>query len=178
MQAPLPLGEVYQLIEPGPVVLLSTRNRAGEANIMTLSWHMMMAFNPPLIAVLVSSADHSHTALSETGDCVIGIPSVDELDLVIALGNSSGRDIDKIATFDVAIQPASRVRAPLIVPCMANLECQVLDRTLVPRFDLFVLEVVAAWRTPGREAVPMLHHRGHGVFAVDGEIRKTASGMP
>ncbi|TIV06060.1 MAG: flavin reductase family protein, partial [Mesorhizobium sp.] len=35
----LPLADVYRLIEPGPVVLLSTRSRQGRSNIMTMSWH-------------------------------------------------------------------------------------------------------------------------------------------
>ena len=46
---PLPLAEVYRLIEPGPVVLVSTM-RDGRAKIMTMSWHMMVDFEPPIIA--------------------------------------------------------------------------------------------------------------------------------
>lgn len=42
----LTLFDVYQLIEPGPVVLLATSLR-GRANLMTLSWHMMVEFTPP-----------------------------------------------------------------------------------------------------------------------------------
>jgi hypothetical protein len=33
-----PLSKVYGLLEPGPVVLLTTAHR-GRANVMTLSWH-------------------------------------------------------------------------------------------------------------------------------------------
>ena len=39
----LPLSKVYQLIEPGPVVLLTTAHR-GRVNVMTMSWHMMVDF--------------------------------------------------------------------------------------------------------------------------------------
>ncbi len=53
-----PLAKVYQLIEPGPVVLLATAHK-GRANIMTMSWHMMVDFEPPLIACIVSEADYS-----------------------------------------------------------------------------------------------------------------------
>jgi len=58
----LPLSKVYQLLEPGPVVLLTTA-RKGRANVMTMSWHMMVEFEPPLVACVVSSADFSFTAL-------------------------------------------------------------------------------------------------------------------
>ena len=39
----LPLNRVYQLIEPGPLVLLTTRHR-DRANVMAMSWHMMVDF--------------------------------------------------------------------------------------------------------------------------------------
>ena len=71
----LPLGKVYQLIEPGPVVMLTTAQR-GRADIMTMSWHMMVDFEPPLIACVVSEADYSFAALRATGECVIAIPAV------------------------------------------------------------------------------------------------------
>jgi len=52
------LSKVYQVLEPGPVVLLTTAHK-GRANIMTLSWHMMVEFEPPLVACVVSNRNHS-----------------------------------------------------------------------------------------------------------------------
>ena len=54
----LPLSKAYQLLEPGPVVLLTTA-RKGQANIMIMSWHMMVEFETPLVACVVSNANHS-----------------------------------------------------------------------------------------------------------------------
>ena len=61
----LPLSKVYQLLEPGPVVLLTTAYK-GRANVMTMSWHMMIEFEPPLVACVVSNANHSFAALRTT----------------------------------------------------------------------------------------------------------------
>ena len=58
----LALSEVYRLLEPGPVVLLTT-SRAGRDNVMAMSWHMMVEFTPPLVACVVSDADYSFAAL-------------------------------------------------------------------------------------------------------------------
>ena len=44
----LPLSAVYRLLEPGPVVMVTTAG-PGRANIMTMSWHMMMEFEAPRI---------------------------------------------------------------------------------------------------------------------------------
>ena len=48
----LALSKVYQLLEPGPVVLLSTAHH-DRANVMTMSWHMMV--NPDWQAVAVKA---------------------------------------------------------------------------------------------------------------------------
>jgi flavin reductase (DIM6/NTAB) family NADH-FMN oxidoreductase RutF len=58
----LPLSKVYQLLEPGPVVLLTTA-RKRRPIVMTLSWHMMVEFEPPLVACVVSNRSHSFAAL-------------------------------------------------------------------------------------------------------------------
>jgi flavin reductase (DIM6/NTAB) family NADH-FMN oxidoreductase RutF len=71
----LPLSKVYQLPEPSPVVLLTTA-RKGRANVMTMSWHMMVEFEPPLVACVVSSADHSFAALRVTRESVIAVPAL------------------------------------------------------------------------------------------------------
>ena len=93
---PLPLSKVYQLLEPGPVVLLTTAI-GGRANVMTMSWHMMVEFTPPLIACVVSNADYSFAALRKARECVIAIPAVALTDKVVQIGNCSGRDVDKFA---------------------------------------------------------------------------------
>ena len=42
----LSLSKVYGLLEPGPVVLVSTAHK-GRSNVMTMSWHTMLEFEPP-----------------------------------------------------------------------------------------------------------------------------------
>ena len=174
---PFPLDKVYQLIEPGPVVLLTTAF-GGKPNVMTMSWHMMMEFTPPRIACIVSSADHSFSALFKTGECVIAIPSADMAEKVVAIGNCSGRDTDKFAEIGLTPLPAEEVSAPLIGECFANLECKVVDRDFIERHNLFVLDVVKAWHDPKQVAPKTLHHKGYGTFAVDGEEITLASKMP
>lgn len=173
----LPLSKVYQLLEPGPVVLLTTAS-GGKANAMTMSWHMMVDFEPPLVACVVSNGDHSFAALRKTKECVIAIPSVEIADLVVKIGNCSGRDLDKFAAFALTTKKAERVAAPLLPECIANLECRVVETRLVDKYNLFILEVVKAWVDPKRKNAKTMYHRGYGTFAVDGEIIKLESRMP
>jgi flavin reductase (DIM6/NTAB) family NADH-FMN oxidoreductase RutF len=172
----LPLSKVYQLLEPGPVVLLTTA-RNGRANVMAMSWHMMIEFEPPQVACVVSGNDYSFAALRSTGECVIAVPARKLVRKVVDVGNSSGRDIDKFEAFGLTKLPASRVEPPLIADCFANLECKVTDMHLVNKYNLFILEVLKAWIDPEQKNPRTIHHRGYGTFTVDGAIIKLKSRM-
>lgn len=172
----LPLSKVYGLLEPGPVVLLTTV-RAGRPNVMTLSWHTMMEFEPPLVGCVVSDRNHSFRALKTTRECVINIPTVELAEKVVGCGNCSGAQTDKFAVFGLTPVPAALVGAPLIAECYANLECRVSDTRMVAKFGFFVLEVVRAWLDRAVTCPQTIHHLGHGNFMVAGERIKLKSRM-
>lgn len=167
MMKTFPLAKVFHWIEPGPVVLVTTANK-GRANIMTMSWHMMMEFEPPLIGCIVAPLDYSFTALKTTRECVIGIPTVDLASKVVEIGNCSGKEVDKFKTFGLTPIPGEKVKAPLIAECVANLECRVVNTSLAAKYSLFVLEAVKAWADPKRKERRTIHHNGDGTFVVDG----------
>ena len=173
----LPLSKVYQLLEPGPVVLLPTAHK-GRANVMAMSWHMMVEFEPPLVACIVSNRDYSFAALRASKQCVIAIPALELAPKVVAVGNCSGRSVDKFERFGLTPLPAQRVASPLVAECFANLECKVADTHLVNKYNLFVLEVIKAWIDPAQKNPKTIHHRGYGRFAVDGKMIKLKSKMP
>jgi flavin reductase (DIM6/NTAB) family NADH-FMN oxidoreductase RutF len=136
-----------------------------------------MEFEPPLVGCVVSGKDFSFTALRATRECVLNIPTADLARQVVACGNCSGRDMDKFAAFRLTPEASTLVAVPRIAECYANLECRVADTRLVNRYNYFVLEVVKAWVDPACKAPQTLHHRGKGVFAVDGEVIRLPSKM-
>ena len=172
----LPLSRVYRLLEPGPVVLLTTA-REGRANVMTLSWHTMMEFAPPLVGCVIGGQAYSFGMLQESGECVINIPTLELAEQVTGCGNCSGRDTDKFKTFQLTPAPAARVAPPLIRECYANLECRVADSWLVEKYNFFILEVLKAWIDPSSKDPRTIHHRGKGAFMVAGETIKLPSKM-
>ena len=60
-----PLSRVYRLLEPGPVVLVTTACK-GRANIMTMSWLTMMEFEPPIVGFVISNRNHTFGILKAT----------------------------------------------------------------------------------------------------------------
>lgn len=163
----LPLSQVYGLLEPGPVVLVSTAH-LGRANIMPMSWHTMMEFVPPLVGCVVSNQNYTFQVLRATGECVINVPTVELAKKVVACGNASGQSVDKFDRFGLTPVAGTFVNAPLVAECYANLECKVVDRKLVAKYNFFVLEVVKAWIDPRVKRPRTIHHQEEGLFRVPG----------
>ena len=169
-----PLSKVYGLLEPGPVVMVTTA-REGKANIMTMSWHTMLDFEPPLVGCVISNRHYTFDIVKATRECVINFPTVELAEKVVGCGNSSGRRIDKFRVFGLTRATASCVEAPLIDECYANLECKVVDGKMAARYNLFILEVLKAWIDPEKTDPRTIHHRGRGLFMVAGGTIKLPS---
>ena len=172
----LPLSKVYRLLEPGPVVLVSTASK-GKTDIMALSWHMMIEFEPPLVGCVISNRNHTFGLVKATKECVINIPTVELAAQVVGCGNTSGRRTDKYKKFGLTPVAGSRVKAPLIEECYANLECQVVDMRMAAQYNIFILEVLKAWIDPSKKQPRTMHHRGKGTFMVAGRTITLPSKM-
>jgi flavin reductase (DIM6/NTAB) family NADH-FMN oxidoreductase RutF len=158
------ISKAFTLIEPGPVVLLTT-NDGTKNNIMTISWTMVVDFTPKF-AITTGPWNHSYAALQKSKECVISIPTVDLLDKVVGVGTCSGADTDKFEKFGLTPVEAKQVRAPLIKECLANIECKVID--IVEQHNIVILEGVAATFDESRKEQRTIHAVGDGTFVVDG----------
>ncbi|MBN1793969.1 MAG: flavin reductase family protein [Candidatus Omnitrophica bacterium] len=164
-----PLSKVYGLLETGPVVLVSTAYKK-RSNIMTMSWHTMLEFEPPLVGCVISNRNRTFDILRKTGECVINIPTVELTEKVVACGNTHGDKVDKFKTYTLTPRSARMVASPLIDECYANLECRVADRRMIRAYNLFILEVLKAWIKPTGNIPKTIHHHGRGNFSVAGKI--------
>ncbi|MFT8776822.1 MAG: flavin reductase family protein [Gluconacetobacter liquefaciens] len=160
----LPISKAFTLLEPGPVVLVTTHDGRRD-NVMTISWTMVLDFSASF-ALTTGPWNYSFAALQRTKECVIAIPTVDMIDTVVGTGTCSGKDTDKFAKFGLVREKAGHVRAPLIGQCLAHIECRVVD--FIERYSVVVLEGVAAYMDAGRRERRMIHAIGDGSFVVDG----------
>jgi len=97
---------------------------------MTMSWHTMIDFEPPIVGCVVSNRNFTFNILKATRECVINIPTVELAGKAVGCGNTSGRDIDKFKTFGLTTAAASKVVAVLIavltVFCCIAVTCRML----------------------------------------------------
>lgn len=161
----LPINKTFTLIEPGPVVFITT-NDGEQNNIMTISWTMVMDFTPRF-AITTGSWNYSYTALCNAKECVIAIPTVDLIDQVVGVGICSGADTDKFKKFGLTPLKGKHVAAPLIKECLANIECKVID--IVKKHNIVVLDGIAAYVDESRPEKRTIHAIGDGTFIADGD---------
>lgn len=174
---PVALHEVRRYLEPGPVLLVSA-SHGGERDVMVMGWHTVMEFSPSLVGCVISRANHSHHLIRASGECVLNLPTGAQIEQVLGVGSTTGREIDKFAAFGLTPEDSEQVAAPSIRECHAQFECRLHDDSLVERYDFFVWEVVAA-RALARPRWPeTLHYRGDGAFMVSGPtIQRRRKGL-
>ena len=138
---------------------------------------MMVDFEPPIVACVISNRDYTFEMLRKTRECVINIPTVEMATKVTGCGNTTGSRTDKFKKFHLTPIPASEVGAPLIKECYASLECRVIDTRMVQKYNIFILEVVKAWVSQPKGYPRTMHHFGRGNFMVAGKTIRLPSRM-
>jgi flavin reductase (DIM6/NTAB) family NADH-FMN oxidoreductase RutF len=157
-----PVSNIRQLLEPGPVVLVSSAWKS-KNNIMTMGWHTVMEFSPALIGCVIADNNVSFEMIRKSRECVINVPTADLVDKVVGIGNCSGDEVDKFEQFGLTPVPGTKVAAPSIRECFANLECRIADARLVKVYNFFILEVLKAQVANAPKYPQTIHYgvRGH-----------------
>lgn len=164
----IPVERVRRYLEPGPIVLVSSRWR-DSTNIMTMGWHLVMEFSPALVGCVIAAGNHSFEMIRQSRECVINLPSTQMTDTVVKIGNTSGADIDKFTEFGLTALDAEGVSAPLIAECHGNFACRLYDDALIDKYNFFVFEVVSAQVAARPDLPETIHYTGDGVFMVSGK---------
>ena len=178
MRVPVPLRQASKLLNHGPTTLISSAAK-GRRNVMAAAWVMPLDFEPPKLAVVIAGDTFTRELVDASGELVVQVPPRALVDLTWTVGSTSGSDGDKFERLGIATSPASKVGAPLIDGCLAWLEAKVIPRPdLAKDFDLFLVDVVAAWAEDGvwkdgtwhfdTDAQRSLHHVSKGHFFVTG----------
>ncbi len=168
----------HRLLGGGPVTLIVTRYR-GRANVMAASWLTPISMSPPLVAIAVHRDCLTHDFLDRTGEFTVNVPGRDLMERVRDAGMLSGHDVDdKFEEIGLEMEAAEAISVPVVVGCLASLECSVLDAYEAgDDHTLFVAEVVAAqaeeeafddtWLLADPETKPLHHLGGHAYAVLD-----------
>lgn len=144
MKVEIPLGQAHRLLAPRPACLLSTRYH-GQVNVMAIAWVCPASLEPPLVMMAVHPSTYTHDMLRRSEEAVLNIPGRALAEQVLACGETSGQEMDKIATTGLTLDSGRRVEVPWIAECLAHIECVVVDVMAPGDHSLFIAEIVGAW---------------------------------
>ncbi|GLU33081.1 flavin reductase family protein [Trinickia caryophylli] len=176
--AAVALEHASRLINHGPTVLVTTAHE-GRRNIMAAAWSMPVEFVPPRIAIVIDKRTFTRELMAASGTFAIGIPCVASIDLTYAVGNCSGKDVDKFARFEIETSTSPVLGLPLPeADCVAWMECRLIrEPHTEDAYDTCFGEVVGAaadtrvfnhgrWKFDDANApLHTIHHLGGGNFA-------------
>ena len=110
---------------PGQVVLVSTVDGSGQANVAPKNWVTMAAFGGPIVAFGCTGTHRTLRNVEETGEFVINVATEPLVDRVWALVRHHGAE--RLRRSGFTLVPARQVRPPLVDECPAHLECRLDD---------------------------------------------------
>jgi len=131
------------MLFPTPVVLVTSIDASGKANVITLAWVGVVNSEPPMISISIRPERFSHDCVKRSKEFVVNLPSEEMVRKVDACGILSGREADKFVSLGWKQAPAQKVRPPLIDECPVQMECVVRETISLGSHDLFLGEIVA-----------------------------------
>ena len=83
------------MLYPLPAVMVSTADRRGNSNIITIAWTGTVCTNPPMTYISVRPERYSYHMIKESGEFVINLTTRELMNAVDFCGVRSGKDVDK-----------------------------------------------------------------------------------
>ncbi len=131
------------MLYPLPVVLVSTADRGGKINVLTVAWAGTICSDPPMVSISVRPERYSYQMIRETGEFVINLTTEELAYATDYCGVASGRDTDKFKNMHLTPVKADIVKAPLIKESPVNIECIVKEVKSLGSHDMFIAQVAA-----------------------------------
>ncbi|WP_300394288.1 flavin reductase family protein [Fusobacterium sp.] len=132
------------ILNPVPVVLITSRNKEGKDNVFTVAWVGTVCTKPPMLSISIRPERLSYEYIKESMEFTVNLPSADLVKKVDYCGVRSGRVVDKIKEMNFSMKEGEKVSAPYIDDCPISIECQVKQIIPLGTHDVFIAEVVSS----------------------------------
>ena len=130
------------MLNPAPVVLVTTKNSEGKVNVFTVAWAGTACSKPPMLTISVKPERLSYEYIKQSGEFVVNLPSAQMTNKVDLCGVKSGRDLDKIVSQGFTLKECKNVHVPMLAECPVSLECKVKTITPLGSHNLILAEIV------------------------------------
>lgn len=130
------------MLYPIPAVLVSSADKEGRPNVMTVAWTGTICSDPAMVYISVRPERYSYHIIEESGEFVINLTTAKLAKAVDYCGVKSGRDSDKFSECGLTAIPSRHVSAPSIAESPASIECRVVKKVHLGSHDMMIAEVL------------------------------------
>lgn len=132
------------ILNPVPVVMVTSRGNDGKDNVFTVGWVGTVCTKPPMLSISVRPERLSHKYISETMEFTVNMPTSKLTKAVDYVGVRSGKTVDKIKEMNFTMKEGTNVSSPYIDECPVSIECKVKTVLQLGTHDCFIAEVVGS----------------------------------
>ena len=133
---------ISTILNPVPVVMVSSGSKDGKANIMTAAWAGTVNSEPPMLSVSIRKSRYSHRLISETGEFVVNLVSKSLCKACDYCGVRGGENEDKFKTCGLTPVKAEGLEyAYAIKEAPVSISCVVKSVTELGSHDMFIGEI-------------------------------------
>lgn len=132
------------MVYPLPAVMVSTADREGNDNIITVAWTGTVCTNPAMLYISVRPERYSYHMLRESGEFVVNLTTEKLAKATDWCGVRSGRDFDKWKEMHLTRGKTEKLTyAPIIQESPVNIECKVTEVQELGSHHMFLAKVGA-----------------------------------
>lgn len=132
------------VLNPVPVVLITSRNSEGKENVFTVAWTGTICTKPPMLSISIRPERLSYEYIKETMEFTVNLPTRKLTRETDYCGVRSGRTNNKIEEMKFTMMEGKEVKSPYIDECPVNIECRVKNIIPLGTHDLFLAEVLCS----------------------------------
>lgn len=132
------------VLNPVPVVLITSKNSEGKENVFTVAWTGTICTKPPMLSISIRPERLSYDYIKESMEFTVNLPTVELTKKVDYCGVRSGRTVDKIKEMEFTMIQGDKVGSSYIQECPINIECRVKNIIPLGTHDLFLAEVLTS----------------------------------
>lgn len=132
------------ILNPVPVVMVTSRGKDGKDNVFTVGWVGTVCTKPPMLSISVRPERLSHKYISETMEFTVNMPTSKLTKALDYVGVRSGKTVDKIKEMNFTMKEGTNVSSPYIDECPVSIECKVKTVLQLGTHDCFIAEVVGS----------------------------------
>ena len=132
------------ILNPVPVVLITSKNNEGKTNVFTVGWTGTINTKPPMLYISIRPERLSYEYIKESMEFVVNLPNSSMVKKVDYCGVRSGKKNDKISEMGFTLKESLNISTPYIEECPINIECKVTNIVPLGTHDMFIAEVVGS----------------------------------